>query len=62
MKKVFTIFAVLILFFTILACAQKREFEQKVKPKAELIAVTSIGNSLNSVIPQRFGGRKIYNL
>ncbi len=65
MGKIFTVFAVLIIFFTILACAQKREFEQKVKPKAKLIAVASIGDSLNSVIPQRFGRAEkfiIYNL
>ena len=63
MKKI--IIGVLIVFFTILACAQKREFEQKVKIKAKLIAIASTGESLNSTIPRKFGRADkfvIYNL
>lgn len=65
MKKIFTIFGVLVAFSTIILYAQKKEDDLKVKPKAKLIAIASTGDSLNSTIPRTFGRAEkfiIYNL
>ena len=65
MKKIFTIFGVLIAFFTIILYAQKKEVDLEVKPEAKLIAIASTGDSLNSQIDRQFGRAAnfiLYNL
>jgi len=65
MKRVFTVLIVIITFSPLSAYVQEKKDNQKLKFRATFIAVASIGDSLNSVIPQRFGRAEkfiIYNL
>ncbi len=65
MKKIITFFGVLVVFSTILLYPQKKEDDQRVTPKVKLIAIASIGDSLNSQIDRQFGRSEnfiLYNL
>ena len=65
MRRIFKILIVIIIFFPILVCSQRKETEVKRDSRAMFIAIASTGDSLNSSIDKTFGRAEkfiIFNL